>query len=80
MSKGKVRQRSMNRKQEREIAVLNNLINAEKIVEGFEFFPVEEQLKILNNLKPFFTDSANYFGIYEEDIRKLCKGMGWNKR
>jgi hypothetical protein len=38
------------------------------------------QLRILNNLKPFFEDSANYFGIYEEDIRKICRKMGWNRK
>lgn len=58
----------------------NVKVNSEGVVESFEFFPIEERLKIINNLKPFFEDSANYFGIYEEDIQKLCKGMGWNRK
>jgi hypothetical protein len=52
----------------------------EGIIESFEDFPVREQLEILNKLKPFFEDRANYFGIYEEDIEKLCRGMGWERK
>lgn len=57
----------------------NVKVNSEGIVESFEYFPAAEKLKILDNLKPFFEDSANYFGIYEEDVENLCRKMGWNR-
>lgn len=40
---------------------------------------VDEITLRLKKLKPFFTDSDNYFGIYEEEIKKLVIACGWSK-
>jgi len=40
----------------------------------------QELIKVLNSLSPLFEDSSNYLGIYEEDVQKLCKIMGWDRK
>ena len=41
---------------------------------------VTKLLKVLKKLKPFFEDSANYTGIYEKDVFKLCQILTWERK
>lgn len=40
---------------------------------------IEKLLKILEDLKPHLTDPDEYFGIYDDDVEKLCEVLGWER-